>query len=136
MCFKSISTNIIEVARNLRWAIFSLLIICMDCSCGSFDAAKSSADADMDNFHAFNVLLDLLQVDQLLYEEYRRALENPESSIVFSLIIERTPLVLPTLQIAEEGGMMCLRPGMQLFPSVDLSGYHGGGNERVVIAKR
>lgn len=136
MCFESVSANISQVARNLRWAIFILLIICMDCSCGSFDAAKSSADSGQDNFHAFNVLLDLLQIDQLLYEEYRRALEDPASSIVFRLIIERTPLVLPTLQLAEEGGILRLRPGMQLFPSVNLSGYHGGGNEKVVIARR
>lgn len=136
MCFAPIIENIREVPPLERKATFNLYISSIDVSCESLDTATWSAERGQDNFHAFNALWDLLQTNVRLYEEYRKALDDPESSIVFSLIIERTPFVLPTLQVAEEGGVLGLMPGSQPFPLINLDSYHDGSEEKVIIAPR
>lgn len=136
MCFAPIIENIREVPPLERKATFNLYISSIDVSCESLDTATWSAERGQDNFHVFNALWDLLQTNMRLYEEYRKALDDPESSIVFSLIIERTPFVLPTLQVAEEGGVLGLMPGSQPFPRINLDSYNDGSEEKVVIAPR
>lgn len=136
MCFSPIIENIREVPPLERKATFNLYISSIDVSCESLDTATWSAERGQDNFHAFNALWDLLQTNMRLYEEYREALDDPESSIMFSLIIERTPFVLPTLQVAEEGGVLGLMPGSQPFPLINLDSYHDGSEEKVIIAPR
>lgn len=136
MCFAPILRNIHEISLCERLVVFIILVISAEPNVCSFSTAIVSADKYQGNFHDFKALFDLLKTDMVLYEEYCKAIDDPESSVVFSSIVRLAPFLLPTLLLAEEAGILILKPGLPHFSRLNLRTYSGGVDEKVVIAPK
>lgn len=136
MCFAPILRNIHEISLCERLVVFIILVISAEPNVCSFSTAIVSADKYQGNFHDFKALFDLLKTDMVLYEEYCKAIDDPESSVVFSSIVRLAPFLLPTLLLAEEAGILILKPGLSHFSRLNLRTYSGGVDEKVVIAPK
>lgn len=136
MCFTKplavIEWNIDQVPPPERCASRCFLIFTM---AGLSNIVVKSADRNQDYNHVFILVYALVRSSWFYYGEYRKAIEDPDSSIVFRIVIQQYPYVLLTLVVAEEAGVMQLKPGSPHFTNCDLTKCNGT-EEAVKIAPK
>lgn len=139
MCLKKpfavIEWNIDQVPPPDRCASRCILIFTMTCHAGSSNTVVKSADKNQDNNHVFFLVYALVKSSWFYYGEYRKAIEDPDSSIVFRIVVQQYPYVLLTLVVAEEAGVMQVKPSSPHFTRCDLTKCTGT-EESVIIASK